>query len=167
MIRILTLTGGLLGALALSQFPAFSQQYLQRLSGAVDELGVLAVEFDRSARSSGLTRDEALAQLGGTAFEEDLRGNLTERLARYDRLQAAHAALTGRGPLMRLVTPWHFADADIARATRRDFEMGMQFTLDGVICILIGYVLGRGAVGGAVSVIGWSLRRRGGARQVD
>ena len=38
MIRTLTLAGALAGAVSLSQFPEFSQQYLQRLSGAVDEL---------------------------------------------------------------------------------------------------------------------------------
>lgn len=36
--RVLALAGGLSGAVGLSQFPEFSQQYLQRLAGQVDAL---------------------------------------------------------------------------------------------------------------------------------
>ncbi|MBU0778826.1 MAG: DUF2937 family protein, partial [Alphaproteobacteria bacterium] len=35
MIRALALIGGLAGGAALSQYPEFSQQYLQRLAGQV------------------------------------------------------------------------------------------------------------------------------------
>jgi len=57
-MRILATAGGIAGAVALSQFPEFSQQYVQRLSGATDELR--AVTVARRSRPfglpSGLTR---------------------------------------------------------------------------------------------------------------
>ena len=53
MIRTLTLAGALAGAVSLSQFPEFSQQYLQRLSGAVDELRGLVLAFDATAGAAG------------------------------------------------------------------------------------------------------------------
>ena len=52
------MAGGIAGAVALSQFPEFSQQYLQRLSGAVDELKAITVAFDLSARVAGLSRED-------------------------------------------------------------------------------------------------------------
>ncbi|NRB05388.1 MAG: DUF2937 family protein, partial [Rhodobacteraceae bacterium] len=44
--RAIALAGGLAGGLSLSQFPEFSQQYLQRLGGAVDALAVVVTDFD-------------------------------------------------------------------------------------------------------------------------
>ena len=61
MIRILAMAGGLAGAMALSQFPEFSQQYMQRMAGAVDELRGVVLAFDQSASQAGLTRAEAEA----------------------------------------------------------------------------------------------------------
>ena len=59
---------GLVFAVALSQFPAFSDQYVQRLGGQVDALAQVAADFDRSARRAKLTRDEALAELSGSCL---------------------------------------------------------------------------------------------------
>ena len=63
LVRAITLAGGLTGAAGLSQFPEFSQQYIQRLSGAVDELSRVVAEFDADAAALGLSRGEALDQL--------------------------------------------------------------------------------------------------------
>ncbi|MEM9851772.1 MAG: DUF2937 family protein, partial [Pseudomonadota bacterium] len=49
------LAGGCAMLCATSQFPEFSQQYVQRLGGAVDELRRVAADFDASARAAGLT----------------------------------------------------------------------------------------------------------------
>ena len=50
-------------AVALSQFPAFSDQYVQRLGGQADALQKVAAEFDASADRAGLTRQAALEEL--------------------------------------------------------------------------------------------------------
>ncbi|MGV6811633.1 MAG: DUF2937 family protein [Brevirhabdus sp.] len=142
MIRTLCLAGGLAGAVGLSQFPEFSQQYLQRLSGAVNELRTVAVAFDTSAAVAGLERDEALAEIGGNAFEDDLRNTLAVQLSRYDRLSAAETALRTRTPLMRLTAPWHFADPELARATYADYRPAMPVTVDGISCAAIGFAAG-------------------------
>ena len=63
-MRILALAGGIAGAVALSQFPEFSQQYVQRLSGAVDELRAVTFAFDTAAKVGGLSREEALGAIG-------------------------------------------------------------------------------------------------------
>ena len=56
--RVLTLAGGLSGAAGLSQFPEFSQQYAQRLGGAVEELQLFVEEFDADAAGVGMAAFE-------------------------------------------------------------------------------------------------------------
>lgn len=160
MIRTLAMAGGVAGALGLSQFPEFSQQYLQRLSGAVDELRVMAVAFDGSATLAGLSRDEALAEIGGSEFEEGLRGTLQERLGRYDRLASAEAELKDRTPLMRLAAPWHFSDTELVQATYQDYRPAVPVTTDGLICAGIGYVGGWAVISGLFALILLPFRRR-------
>ena len=45
IIRAITLAGGLAVGAGASQFPEFSQQYAQRLGGAVDALGEVVRGF--------------------------------------------------------------------------------------------------------------------------
>ena len=60
MIGVLRLAVAVCVAIVLSQFPAFSDQYVQRLGGQVDALTRVAADFDASAEGAGLTRDQAL-----------------------------------------------------------------------------------------------------------
>ena len=57
--KVLALAGGVAGAAGLSQYPEFSQQYIQRLAGQVDALTVVVADFDRSALANGLSRAAA------------------------------------------------------------------------------------------------------------
>ena len=142
MIRSLALAGGIAGAVALSQFPEFSQQYMQRLSGAVNELRPVALAFDVSAKTAGLSRDEALARLEGSEFEEALRETMAGQLARYDRLSHDYAKLKGKAPLERLAEVWRFSDPDLARRTWQEYRPAVPATADGLICAGIGYGAG-------------------------
>lgn len=160
MIRMLCLLGALSGALGLSQFPEFSQQYLQRLSGSVNELRTVALAFDTSARGAGLSRQEALSQIGGNTFEDNLRATLASQLTRYDRLSTAEAQLRARTPMMRLTAPWHFADPELARATYGDFRPALPVTTDGLTCAAIGFGAGWLVVAGLISLLLMPFRRR-------
>lgn len=160
ILRALALAGGLAGGAGLSQFPEFSQQYYQRLSGAVDELRVVATAFDTTARLSGLSRDEALAQMGGSAFEDSLKATMTDQLTRYDRLEAARLALKGRGPLERLLHPLSFADPALARRTLDDFKPAVPLTADGAILAGVGFMAGWGLIAGLFALLLRPFRRR-------
>ena len=70
----------------MAQFPEFSQQYVQRLGGAVDELRIVVADFDASAQAAGLTREAALADLSGSEFRDLRQGDMTRTIARYERL---------------------------------------------------------------------------------
>ena len=154
------MAGGIAGAVALSQFPEFSQQYLQRLSGAVDELRLVTAAFDLTARASGLSREAALAEIGGTAFTDDLRANMAANFDRYERLEVDYNALSGVDPLSRLARFWHFRDVDLARRTWDDFRPAMPVTMDGLIFAGIGFGAGWALIAGLLGLLARPFRRR-------
>lgn len=142
MIRLLAFLGGLGGAVGLSQFPEYSQQYLQRLAGAVDELAVIVATFDADAERSNLTRQEAIAaykDAGGFLAEQgEARA---EEIQRYVILEGDYAALRQTPPLQRLAQIYRFSDADLARRTWDDFRPAVPATADGLICAAIGFAV--------------------------
>ena len=100
--KVITLAGGVAGAASFSQFPEFSQQYIQRMGGAVDELTRFVAEFDADAAELGLSREAALVDLAaggdmGRARAETVAGTIT----RHARLEADLRALEGAGPFTR------------------------------------------------------------------
>ncbi|NDW52826.1 DUF2937 family protein [Aliiroseovarius sp. PrR006] len=142
MIRILALMGGLAGAVSLSQFPEFTQQYMQRLSGARTELKVITTGFDLTANAAGYTREQALDQMSGSDFQNDLRNQMQDNFDRYDQLDASYTALKGTEPLMRLTKLWHFRDVDLVERTWIEYRPAVPVTADGLLCAGIGYVGG-------------------------
>lgn len=153
MIRLLALIAGLCGAGTLSQFPEFSQQYYQRLSGAVDELRPLVLTVDLTARAQGLSREEALAQLQGNETADSIRDSLAISVRRYDRLSAAQARLAQATPLERLAQPWNMADLDLFDRTMADYRPALPLTQAGLISAVIGFALGWGLLGGLIAVL--------------
>lgn len=142
MIKAISMAGGIFGAVSLSQFPEFSQQYLQRLSGARTELMVIAKGFDFTAQAAGYTRDEALEKMGGGDFQNALRDQMATNLTRFERLDAAYVSLKGTEPLMRLTKVWHFRDTDLVKKTWEEYRPAVPVTMDGLLCAGIGFVGG-------------------------
>lgn len=157
MIRVLAVVAG---ATALSQFPEFSQQYLQRLAGQVDALRLVVVGFDATAAANGLTRDAALAQITGTPFLDDQRADMGETFARYDQLSGNLAALRAANPMQRLTMPQRLADPQTLAATWDDFRPAMPVTLDGGLCAVIGYLAGWLGTAGVLGLLFRPFRRR-------
>lgn len=139
--RTLTLAAGLAGAAGLSQFPEYSQQYTQRLSGAVDELTRVVADFDRSAAAEGLTRAEALSAMTGTAFVERRRADMTRTFARHERLSADLAALRSAGPFTRAYRIAHIDDPEIAARALQDFRPALPLSFAGLTFAAAGFVL--------------------------
>ena len=154
ILRSLALAGGLAGAVGTSQFPEFSQQYTQRLGGAVDALEQVVADFDASAAASDLTREDALAQMQGTPFLERRSADMTRSIARYERLSANLKALEGQGPFMRAYNAARFTDVEIAQAAWQAYQPAVLVNFAGLVFAFVGFVLG----GGAVSVLLGLLR---------
>ena len=159
MLRILALAGGLAGGVGLSQFPEFSQQYLQRLAGQVDALSGVVQDFDRSATRNLMTRDQALAEMTGTPFLEDRRADLGATFARHDRISAHLTDLRAASPLARLAMPQKLGDAETLAATWADFRPAVPVTFDGLIAAAIGFVAGWLASSGLLALLAWPIRR--------
>ncbi|GAA3853507.1 DUF2937 family protein [Celeribacter arenosi] len=162
IVRMLTLVGGLIGAAMLSQFPEFTQQYTQRLAGQVEALDVVIADFDRSASKAEMTRDEALASMGGSVFLENRRSDMRDTISRHERLGRDLTALRAAGPIERLSMPHRVADTKLARATWMDYQPALPISVDGAICAVVGFVAGWILVGGLLRLLLWPLR--GGSR---
>ncbi|MFK7941044.1 MAG: DUF2937 family protein [Roseovarius sp.] len=164
-LRALTLAGGLTGAAGLSQFPEFSQQYLQRLGGKVEELTRFVEEFDADASAVGVSREQALVDLAqGGGIGAERAQTMVSTIDRQARLSTALEDLRGAGPFTRAYHANAFTDSELARGTLNDFKPALPLTFEGIVFSVLGFLAGIGVF----SFVSWlfgliSLRRfRGG-----
>ena len=158
--RAATLAIGLTGAAGFSQFPEFSQQYTQRLGGAVDALAQVVADFDASANSAGLSREDALAELKGTEFLDKRRADMTRTIARSEKLTADLALLQTAGPFTRAYLAARITDQDIARAALEDYKPALPLTIDGVLFALIGFFVTGGVLSSLIGLCRMPFRKR-------
>ncbi|MEM8578135.1 MAG: DUF2937 family protein [Pseudomonadota bacterium] len=160
IVRVLALAGGLAAGGVTSQFPKFSQQYVQRLGGAVDALEQVVADFDASAAAVGLSRSEALAQMQGTDFLDRRRADMSRTIDRYDRLRADLADVQNAGPFMRAYHASALTDNEVGRATMEAFAPAVPLTPAGAIFAGTGFLAGLMAVWAVLRLMLWPLRRR-------
>ncbi len=159
ILRAIILAGGLAGGAVTSQFPEFSQQYLQRLGGAVDALEDVTADFDATAQSVGLSRDDALAQMTGTPFLDRRRLDMTTTFQRHDALSAALAKLEGQGPFMRAYYLPQMRDTQIAKAAWAVYQPAVPLNLAGLIFAGAGFLFGAIALGFVFRLFAMPFRR--------
>lgn len=160
IVRAITLASGLAVGAGTSQFPEFSQQYAQRLGGAVDALSEVVADFDTSAAAEGLSRSEALVQMTGADFIERRRTDM-------ERIFDSHAILTEdlkllaeAGPFMRAYYVAHFTDGDVTSAAWDAFQPAVPLNLTGAIFASFGFLVGLITTSSLLAVIRWPFRRR-------
>lgn len=160
ILRTITLAGGIAGAAATSQFPEFSQQYMQRLGGAVDELAVITADFDASAAKAGVTRQQALDELQGSTFLNSHQGDVKRSFVRYERLQNDLKALQGHGPFMRAYHLPRLTDPDIAKAAWGVYQPAVPLNFAGISFAVVGFLIAGLGIGMIGRMIAWPFRRR-------
>ena len=141
-MALLRLIPALAFAAALSQFPAFSDQYVQRLGGQADALRQVAAEFDASAEKAGLTRQAALDEIGGSAFLDSHQGDMRRVFHRLSRVESDLGLLRAASPLERMLLPHRMRDAETISATWGDFRPAVPLTVAGFWATGIGFLLG-------------------------
>jgi hypothetical protein len=158
--RTLSLAVAILGAVAASQLPEFTQQYSQRLGGAIDELTRIVKRFDSDSVAVNETRQGALARLAQSPDELARRQStaMAANIARLGTLQAQQAEMALAGQLGRIQAFVSDPDPDVAAATWRAFQPGVPTTGEAAVIGGAGFLAG----GGMVSLIARLFRRRPG-----
>ncbi len=134
----------LFGGLLFSQSVEFTQQYLQRLGGAADEMRVVVERFEESARASDLSADAAIDRLKQNADPVAVRqGTDAEtNLRRYSDLERRYDALVSTAPIFRPFEVAADPDWSVARRAAEDYRPALPVTSDGVVLAVCGFVLG-------------------------
>ncbi|MEX0371167.1 MAG: DUF2937 family protein [Tateyamaria sp.] len=164
ILRWLVVLAGLFAAAVASQLPEFSQQYQQRLGGAVDALAEVVADFDASAQAEGLSRDAALSQMRGTAFLDRRRSDMTRTFVRYDTLRHDLVALQGAGPVVRTYHVVRSPDFEVGAAALDTFEPAVPLTAAGAMFAGTGFLAGWLAMWGVLRLLAWPFRRHRTAR---
>jgi hypothetical protein len=159
IIRTLTLVGGLIAGAGASQFPEFSQQYAQRLGGAVDALSEVVADFDASAVAEGLTRPQALEQMQGTDFIERRRFDMERTFDRHAVLSEDLKLLKDAGPFTRAYNATRFRDGDVANAAWEAYQPAVPLNLTGAIFAGFGFLAGWISIAAMLAVVRWPFRR--------
>ena len=160
MRRTLNIIGGAALGLSLSQAPEFTQQYEQRLGGAVDELSAIIADFDATATAQGLNREQALEryQINPDAFIVARGVDMQKTLARYARLSAHLGAIEEAGPFARVAALAQNYDPAIAEAAFATYEPAVPTTVEGLSFTAVGALGGYGLA--ALATAPFRRRRR-------
>lgn len=159
MIRVLCLIGGLTGAAGLSQYPEFSQQYMQRLGGQVDELTRQVKDFDDTALADGMGREEMLEAMAQTPLVAAQEALWRRTFARHARLSEHLMILREASALERLALPHRMADAATVQAVWSDFTPAMPLSMAGAASAGTGFLGGWAAFWAVFAVITLPFRR--------
>ncbi len=126
---------GAVGGMGLSQAPAFTQAYLQRLGGHLDEARHTLAMVERG---------EWLQRLG----VEDRGQAVEDFAARVAELEQAFYAITQSPPLLQPLVMLQHSDNDIARRAWEHFTPAVPvdapslvYTGIGIVLALLGYEL--------------------------
>lgn len=155
---------GLVGLAAGSQAPEFSQQYRQRLGGAIDELAQVLVDFDADALNSGLKRDDALKQMAddATPFVRDRAQSMNRVIVRHERLTWQSERMEEAPGVMRPLILARYPDTWIVTQTWQDFEPAVPLTMPGLVwggTGLVAFLLAGWATLAGASRLGGSGRK--------
>lgn len=132
------------GAFFLSQFPAFYQQYTQRLAGHLSELTRHLTALQRLAEQSGKTLPAYIQKFVSSRdldFSEQ-GAFMNSLLERHLQLSNAYTHLVQANPLER---PWVLmthAQTDIMRGVLTDFQPAISLTLEGLLYATLGIMAG-------------------------
>lgn len=131
-------------AIVASQFPAYRQQYLQRLGGALDEVTRQVEALDARAEAAGLGRYPYLRRLMDNPDPIVVREGeaLVALVGRKTRLEQAIAAVETAPVYLQAVQVLFRLERDVAAATLRTFEPALPLSVSGGFHAFIGFFLG-------------------------
>lgn len=162
MKRLACILGAVLGAVTLSQAPEYSQQYAQRLGGAVDELDTIIAQFDADAAGFGLTRQEGLERYAESPddFLNERGISMQAVFARHAQLVAQQDELRDAGPIERTLSVVRWFDTDVGAAALEDYKPAIPVTPEGFGHALAGFAAGYALLWGGWTAGAAPFRKR-------
>lgn len=130
------------GAILLSQGPAFIQQYVQQIQGALLELHRQIVQL--TVLANGKTMDQFVSKFL-TSQDADFVGQGHFIQSILQRQEELKAALNGINEASFFTRPFHFLyhlHYDLLNSTWKHFTPSLSITAEGVLYILVGLFLG-------------------------
>jgi len=154
LVRALAFVAGLGGAAGVSQFPEYSQQYMQRLGGAVDELLRFMDDFHKDAVSLDLSRDAALVDLAqGGQMGAARADSMVRTIDRHARLSSDLADMQNLGPFSLARYATRFTDPELAGRVWENYKPAMPVTFEGIIFAVIGFLGGLALLSGLIYLL--------------
>jgi hypothetical protein len=135
--RFLAFVGGVAGAIAGSQAPGFTLQYVQNLSGRIDELRPIVEQFDADVARYGYTRARAIAECEtAEGLLDALCSGYSTTIERYEILTAHYAELMAASEYARPIFVMKGAAEnqivrEIALSVKKEYKPAVPATLDG------------------------------------
>lgn len=135
--RFIAGVAGIAGAVIGSQAPGYTLQYMQNLTGRVDELRPIVEQFDADVGKYGYTRDRALIECEtADGLLEALCTGYATTIRRFELLSAHLEELKAAGPYVRpLILMREAAEneviRDIGESVMKEFKPAVPVTLDG------------------------------------
>ena len=128
------------GAGISSQAPEFAQQYRQRLGGALNELHVIAEQFDQDAKKTNLDRVSALNKLADSndTFISARGTSMHLTFDRYAILQQQENWFNSLHPTARPLALISNFDQTLLNDTWQDYEPAIPLSLHGLIWTSVG-----------------------------
>jgi len=142
MDRLFVVLGAFMGA----QIPEFIQQYRQRLAGHVAELNRILDDLRQIAQHSNKTLGEYIGKFMSSSDPDFSQQGIfmQEMTMRWEKLNDALINLTNSSGFLRPYVFLRDLQVEIARSTLRDFQPGINVTVEGVCYTLLGAALGYG-----------------------
>ncbi len=133
-----------LGAISFAQFPQFVQQYLQRLSGHLDEARRIVERYKLAAERAGMEFDPYIERFRADPDPVIAEHGyiMAEAVERYEFLSRAVEALTQSNMFTRPFVFLANLETDIAWQAWLIFQPGVPTTVEGALYALTGIAIG-------------------------
>ena len=133
--KTITLAFAGAGLALFSQAPEFTQQYRQRLGGAVEELKAVVDDFDRDASRSSLKREQALDEMlkSPTPFSRDRGRSMSGTLARFENLSQQLQGMDRADSVVRPLLVLRAPDIQVVQGAWRSFNPAVPLNTPGLV----------------------------------
>ena len=143
-INMLDRISAVIGALVFSQAPMFMQQYQQQLEGHVAELRIQIEAMRQVALQSGKDLSQFILKFTSSPdLDFSRQGDLMHKMTdRYQDFLQNSLALEQSTAMTRPFVFLSHLNQDIASSTFKTFNLGLEFSIEGLIYALLGIFFG-------------------------